>query len=344
MAKLTLTDISNLYGNTGAAETAINTNSARIEAAMEKTLSRDGTTPNQMEADLDMNSRRVINVGNAINPTDAVNLEQARTLATQNITLDTLTDVTISSPVVGDRLTFNGFTWVNQPLSQTGGVDLLDDLSDVEITNVNVQHALVYDGTKWTNSALPSGVTDHGALSGLADDDHPQYLTQTRGTAYFASLSTTITGTLSVTGGGNLSANRTFSLVNDSLAPGSDRYYGTNAAGTKGWHNLPSNVVDHGLLIGLGDDDHPQYLNTTRGNALYASLTHTHAQYPNKSGTDTITGQWTFSNTAVPLVSGAGPVLYHGSSSLTSGKITISDTPPTSSAGANGDIWLVVVP
>ena len=31
----------------------------------------------------------------------------------------------------------------------------------------------------------PGGVTDHGALTGLADDDHPQYLTQARGDARY---------------------------------------------------------------------------------------------------------------------------------------------------------------
>lgn len=34
--------------------------------------------------------------------------------------------------------------------------------------------------------------------------------------------------------------------------------------------------TDHGALLGLSDDDHPQYLNTTRGDARYALLNHTH--------------------------------------------------------------------
>lgn len=37
-------------------------------------------------------------------------------------------------------------------------------------------------------------------------------------------------------------------------------------------------VTDHGALTGLGDDDHPQYLLVTEGNALYAALVHSHAQ------------------------------------------------------------------
>lgn len=61
MAKLTLDDVGNL--NTAGLAT-INENSSRIEAALENTLSRDGTSPNQMEADLDLNHNDIINVDN----------------------------------------------------------------------------------------------------------------------------------------------------------------------------------------------------------------------------------------------------------------------------------------
>lgn len=50
----------------------------------------------------------------------------------------------------------------------------------------------------------------------------------------------TITGANSVTGGGDLTANRTLSLVNDSTSPGASRYYGTDGSGTKGFFPLPS--------------------------------------------------------------------------------------------------------
>lgn len=36
-------------------------------------------------------------------------------------------------------------------------------------------------------------------------------------------------------------------------------------------------VTDHGLLTGLGDDDHTQYLNTTRGDARYSQTGHSHS-------------------------------------------------------------------
>lgn len=44
----------------------------------------------------------------------------------------------------------------------------------------------------------------------------------------------------SVTGGGDLTANRTLSLVGDAASPGNNQYYGTNGSGTKGFHAIPS--------------------------------------------------------------------------------------------------------
>lgn len=59
MAKLTLTDITGGY----ASVAGLNGLFALIETAMENTLSRDGTTPNQMSADIDLNSNDLLNVG-----------------------------------------------------------------------------------------------------------------------------------------------------------------------------------------------------------------------------------------------------------------------------------------
>ncbi len=72
MAKLTLTDISTGYSSTSV----INANNALIETALENTLSRDGTSPNQMNANLDMNSNKIVNVTDGTNNQDAVTLAQ----------------------------------------------------------------------------------------------------------------------------------------------------------------------------------------------------------------------------------------------------------------------------
>lgn len=58
MSKTNLNDI----GDVRAATSIINNNNALIENAIENTLSRDGTGPNEMNAQLDMNDHRVINL------------------------------------------------------------------------------------------------------------------------------------------------------------------------------------------------------------------------------------------------------------------------------------------
>jgi len=58
-----LSDLANLNNQTSAVNT-INANSALIETAIENTLSRDGTSPNSMNADIDLNGFDLINVGN----------------------------------------------------------------------------------------------------------------------------------------------------------------------------------------------------------------------------------------------------------------------------------------
>ena len=76
---------------------------------------------------------------------------------------------------------------------------------------------------RWERPAGGGGVTDHGALTGLLDNDHPQYLLTT------------------------------------GKAADSDKLDGIDSTGfATSTHNH-----DHGALTGLGDNDHPQYLLTT---------------------------------------------------------------------------------
>lgn len=73
MAKLSLTDLANL-SNENTVVAAINANNTSIETALENTLSRDGTSPNTMTAQLDMNSNRIINLPAPVEDNDAVRL------------------------------------------------------------------------------------------------------------------------------------------------------------------------------------------------------------------------------------------------------------------------------
>lgn len=80
MAKIQpLADVGSL-ANTTAARAVINDNSQKIENAFQNTLSRDGSAPNQMEADFDLNDHYLLNVADPVNEADGVNLRSVRPL------------------------------------------------------------------------------------------------------------------------------------------------------------------------------------------------------------------------------------------------------------------------
>jgi hypothetical protein len=80
MAKLNLPDIGSL-DNSLSAQTAINDNFTRIEDAIENTISRNGLAPNNMEQDLDLDGNKILNVGDPISETGAVNLRTAKLIS-----------------------------------------------------------------------------------------------------------------------------------------------------------------------------------------------------------------------------------------------------------------------
>jgi hypothetical protein len=61
MSKITLTPVSNPQNLTSLAST-INANNTVIQTAFDNTLSRDGTSPDQMTSNLDMNSNQILNL------------------------------------------------------------------------------------------------------------------------------------------------------------------------------------------------------------------------------------------------------------------------------------------
>ena len=78
MAKLTLTDLASLTNETTAIN-QINANGALVEAALENTVSRDGTSPNTMSGAIDMNSNKLLNVATGTASTDGITLAQLNT-------------------------------------------------------------------------------------------------------------------------------------------------------------------------------------------------------------------------------------------------------------------------
>src|ERR1044072_9141991 len=70
MAKLSLTNVGSITNQPASVQTTINNNNDLVEAALENTLSRDGTSPNEMETSLDMNSNPIINLPEATTSTE----------------------------------------------------------------------------------------------------------------------------------------------------------------------------------------------------------------------------------------------------------------------------------
>ena len=68
MSKVSLGSVSNLSGNPGSAQTTINDNFQTISEQLDLLVSRDAESPNTMQADLDMNSKEILNLGS---PTSA---------------------------------------------------------------------------------------------------------------------------------------------------------------------------------------------------------------------------------------------------------------------------------
>lgn len=68
MTKITLDNIASGY----ASNDLLNSNFSAIVTAIENTLSRNGTSPNAMSADIDMNSNTIINLKDPINNNEAV--------------------------------------------------------------------------------------------------------------------------------------------------------------------------------------------------------------------------------------------------------------------------------
>lgn len=72
MSKITLATIGSISQNPTSAATTINSNFANIQTAFDNPLSRDGTQPNQMESNLDMNNNHILNLPEPSSDTDPI--------------------------------------------------------------------------------------------------------------------------------------------------------------------------------------------------------------------------------------------------------------------------------
>jgi len=72
MSKITMATVGSISTNPTSATTTINSNFSTLQTSFDNTLSRDGSSPNQMESNLDMNSFHILNLPEPSSDTDPV--------------------------------------------------------------------------------------------------------------------------------------------------------------------------------------------------------------------------------------------------------------------------------
>lgn len=119
MSKVNLSNLNNLQ-NENTATATINNNNILITAAVENTISRDGTQPNMMNSELDMNSNKIINLPDAVSDQEPVTYGQY---------LEGITSVNNGVVVDGDFVVLqHNDTMINDRVLQTGpNLDIIDD-------------------------------------------------------------------------------------------------------------------------------------------------------------------------------------------------------------------------
>ena len=169
---------------------------------------------------------------------------------------------------VGDDVIYNGSIWEKipgtsyalQPATATvlGGVKIGSGVS------------VTVDGTISVSTNYQAPLNGTGLVystAGVISYDTTVYASQFWVSTNFATIGHThanyvpttrlISTAGSLTGGGNLSADRTLSLVNDNTTPGNNYLYGTNSSGVKGWYQrfwvpATNGIAYTGGWVGIG--------------------------------------------------------------------------------------------
>lgn len=158
--KVILANVGTIIDATTAAGT-INSNNAAIVAAIDNTLSLDGTPPNQMQSNLDMNSKRIVNLPSPTSSTEPVRLTDLSTYSsTGTVSFNAIPTGGTTGQVLAKNTGTNYDTSWNNSFVPTGGT-ANQILKKNSSTN--------YDTSWVTPASLPSGfITGPGSSTDKA--------------------------------------------------------------------------------------------------------------------------------------------------------------------------------
>jgi len=175
--KLVLNTIGSRYGSIDA----LNANFEAIQDAFDNTLSRDGTTPNFLEAAFDVNSQRIINLRAPVDNTDAVSkgyVDNITSTITQYIDDILIVSNNISSVVtVADNIGI--INTLAEPVSLVAAnitevVEVANNIGSVEIVGLELNGAfeqgVVYDFGAITDPAIGPASPTTSSIVIVAND------------------------------------------------------------------------------------------------------------------------------------------------------------------------------
>jgi len=165
MTKITLNNIASLIDATTAVNT-INANNSTVQTAMDNTVSRDGTQPNSMNTNLDMNSKQILNL-----PAPATNNSPLRLSDLSSFTGGGTISTVPTGGTTGQILAKNSNTnydmlWENLPLTAGNNISVTGNtISTVNNPNFTTS---VTTPTLNVGSGVITGTTGSGGSSVLA--------------------------------------------------------------------------------------------------------------------------------------------------------------------------------
>jgi len=259
MTKVTLANVGSLIDVT-TAQSTINNNNAAIVTAVENTLSRDGTSPNQMGSTLDMNNNPIINLPTPVALSSPMRLADANTLNGGG---------TISGLPAGGT--------TGQVLNKTSGTDYAVAWATPTAAVANITGMGTGVSTFLatpTSANLKTAVTDETGSGPLVFSNSPTLVSPILGTPTSGTLTncTLPVSGLSNTGAGVANFLSTPSSANLATAVTDETGTGSLVFGTSPTINNPNIVgVTNGTNASAGSVG--EYVSSTLVNASSVSMT-----------------------------------------------------------------------